>query len=130
MIVKRKLGFFHARLLMWWNDEQRAPLDEVNLAIKEFYKEKANGMRPKNDVVRAIVSGASIFDSLGLEYTDGYEQVPRSVENWTILLEEVLHVMKGSPIRYDPNFVDSTVQAYKSLGRSKECVQSLVSCSF
>jgi len=121
--VKRKLGFFHARLLMWWNDEQRAPLDEVNLAIKEFYKEKANGMRPKNDVVRAIVSGASIFDSLGLEYTDGYEQVPRSVENWTILLEEVLHVMKGSPIRYDPNFVDSTVQAYKSLGRSKECVQ-------
>ena len=79
-------------------------------------------MRPKNDVVRAIVSGASRYDSFGLEYTDGYEKVPRSGENWTALLEEVLRAMKDSSIRYDPNFVDSVVQAYKSLGRSRECV--------
>ncbi|OEU12718.1 hypothetical protein FRACYDRAFT_270448 [Fragilariopsis cylindrus CCMP1102] len=120
--IKRTLGFYHARLLMWWNDEQRAPLDEMNLAIKEFYKEKANGMRPKNDVARAIVSGASRYDSFGLESIRGYEKVPRSVENWTVLLEEVIHAMEGSAIRYDPNFVNSVVLAYKSLGRSRECV--------
>ena len=40
----------------------------------------------------------------------------------TALLEEVLRAMKDSSIRYDPNFVDSVVQAYKSLGRSRECV--------
>jgi hypothetical protein len=121
--IKRTLGFHHARLLMWWNDEQRAPLDEMNLAIKEFYNDQANGMRPKNDVARAIVSGASRYDSFGLEYTGGYEKVPRSVENWTVLLEEVLHAMKGSAIRYDPNWVNSVVLAYKSLGRSRECVE-------
>eukprot|EP00536_Pseudo-nitzschia_multiseries_P010631 jgi/Psemu1/26583/gm1.26583_g len=120
--LKRLLGFYHARLLMWWNDEQRAPLDEVNLAIKEYYKEKANGMRPKNDIVRAIVSGASRYDSFGLETTKGYEKVPRSEDDWVALLEEVLHTMKDSFIRYDPTFVDSVVQAYKSLGRSRECV--------
>jgi len=121
--INRMLGFYHARLLMWWNDEQRAPLDEVNLAIKEFYNEKANGMRPKNDIVRAIISGSSRYDSFGLEYTDGYEKVPRSVESWAALLDEVLCIMKESPIWYDPNFVDSVVHAYRNLGRNRECVQ-------
>jgi len=120
--IKRMLGFYHARLLMWWNDEQRAPLDEVNLAIKEFYREQANGMRPKNDVVRAIVAGAGIHDSLGLEHTGGYDKVPRSEEHWAELLDEVLHAVGESSIRYDPNFVDSVVGSYKSLGRSRECV--------
>jgi len=121
--IKKKLGFYHARLLMWWNDEQRAPLDEVNLAIKEFYNEKANGMRPKNDVVRAIVTGASMHNHLGLERQNGYEKVPRSVDQWAELLEEILQTVKESSVRYDPNFVDSVVGAYKSLGRSKDCVE-------
>lgn len=121
--LKRTLGFYHARLLMWWNDEKRAPLDEANLAIKEFYLEKANGMRPKNDVVRAILSSASQYDSLGLDYTDGYEKVPRSEDDWAALIEDVLHTIHDSPIRYDPSFVDSVVQAYKYLGRSRECVE-------
>eukprot|EP00532_Pseudo-nitzschia_australis_P010483 CAMPEP_0168244282 /NCGR_PEP_ID=MMETSP0140_2-20121125/24533_1 /TAXON_ID=44445 /ORGANISM="Pseudo-nitzschia australis, Strain 10249 10 AB" /LENGTH=490 /DNA_ID=CAMNT_0008179765 /DNA_START=314 /DNA_END=1785 /DNA_ORIENTATION=- len=121
--LKRSLGFYHARLLMWWNDEQRAPLDEANLAIKEFYQEKANGMRPKNDVVRAIVSCASRHDSLGLGHTGGYEKVPRSEDDWTALLQEVLRSTGDSPIRYDPTFIDAVVQAYKSLGKSRECVE-------
>ena len=120
--LKRTLGFYHTRLLMWWNDEDRAPLDELNLAIKEFYNEKANGMRPKNDVVRAIFAGARIHTSLGLEAEGGYEKVPRSKDHWADLLGEILHTVDESTVRYDPNFVDSVVQAYKSLGKSKECL--------
>jgi hypothetical protein len=120
--LKRVLGFYHARLLMWWNDEQRAPLDEVNLAIKEFYNEKTNGMRPKNDVVRAIFTGASMHDSLGLELEGGYEKVPRCEDHWVELLEEVLATVEDSSVRYDPNFVDSVVRAYKSLGQNRKCV--------
>ena len=121
--LKRRLGFYHARLLMWWKDEQRAPLDEVNLAIKEFYATKSSHSGPKIDVVRAIVSGAIRIDTLGLEYTKGYERVPRSVEDWANLLQEVLHATEGSSARYDPNFVDSIVHAYISLGRSRECLE-------
>jgi len=122
--LKRTLGFYHARLLMWWNDERRAPLDEVNLAIKEFYNETANGMRPKNDVVRAIFTGASNYDLLRLEQLEGgYEKVPRSVDEWAELLGKVLRTVEESPVKYDPNFVDGVVRAYKSLGKSKECVR-------
>jgi len=124
--LKRMLGFYHARLLMWWNDEQRAPLDEVNYAIKEFYNEKANGMRPKNDVVRAIVASASKLDSLGLDRESGYETVPRSAERWSNLLDEVLEAVKESRVRYDPNFVDSVVMAYNSLGNSNACVEYIL----
>ncbi len=120
--LKRTLGFYHARLLMWWNDEERAPLDEMNLAIKEFHKEKANGMRPKNDVVRAIFAGAQQYDGLGLELQKGYDQVPRSEDQWATLLGTVLQTVQESPVRYDPNFVDSVVQAYKSLGKPEECL--------
>lgn len=120
--LKRTLGFYHTRLIMWWNDEERAPLDEVNLAIKEFHKETANGMRPKNDVVRAIFAGAQHHNALGLEFQDGYEKVPRSADQWTKLLGNVLQAVQESPVRYDPNFVDSVVQAYKSLGYDGECL--------
>ena len=120
--LKRTLGFYHTRLLMWWNDEDRARLDELNLAIKEFYNEKSNGMRPKNDVVRAIFAGARIHNSLGLEAEGGYEKVPRSKDHWADLLGEILHTVDESTVRYDPNFVDSVVKAYKSLGKSKECL--------
>jgi hypothetical protein len=73
-------------------------------------------------VVRAIFTGASIHDSLGLEVEGGYEKVPRSVDHWADLLGEILHTVEESTVRYDPNFVDSVVWAYKSLGKSKECV--------
>ena len=120
--LKKSLGFYHARLLMWWNDEDRAPLDEVNLAIKEFYRQKSKGTKPENDVLRAIVSGAGRHDSLGLDHTDGYEQVPRSEEAWGFLLSDVRRSTRDSPIRYDPTFIDALVEAYKSLGNSKDCV--------
>jgi len=120
--LKRTLGFYHTRLLMWWNDEERAPLDEVNLAIKEFHKETANGMRPKNDVVRAIFAGAQHHNGLGLEFQNGYEKVPRSADQWAELLGKVLQTIQESPVRYDPNFVDSVVYAYKSLGKDGECL--------
>merc|ERR1711935_72142 len=120
--LKRTLGFHHARLLMWWNNEERAPLDEVNLAIKAFYNEKAKRMRPKNDVVRAIFYGAQQREQLGLEQEKGYDKVPRSTDRWAELLGEVLEAVRESPVRYDPNFVDSVIQAYQSLGKHKECI--------
>ncbi len=120
--LKRRLGFHHARLLMWWNDPDRAPLDEVNLAIKEFYKETSNYLRPKNDVVRAIVLGAQLHDRLGLDTQEGYEKVPRTPDDWKELLGTILYAIRESPIRYDPNFVDSVVKAYYSLGKGIDCL--------
>merc|ERR1712130_175258 len=49
-------------------------------------------------------------------------KVPRSELHWVELIDDVLETVKESPVRFDPNFVDSVVKAYKSLGRSKECV--------
>ncbi|KAG7368144.1 hypothetical protein IV203_030887 [Nitzschia inconspicua] len=131
--IKRELGFDYARLLMWWNDPERATLDELILAIKEFDKEVSSELRPKNDVLRAIVKGASLLDALHLESVDGYERVPKSVPQWTSLLENVLTTIQDSPIHCDPNFIDSVVQAYKNLGCSRECIsyiQGIISSDF
>jgi hypothetical protein len=120
--IKRELGFYYARLLMWWNDPDLALVDELNLAIKEFYNELSNDLRPKNDVVRVIVEGPKLLKSIGLEDLQGYERVPRTVEQWSSLLVELIEATRGSSIQYDPNFVDSMVRAYKSLGRNRDCV--------
>lgn len=120
--IKRELGFDYARLLMWWNDPERATLDELILAIKEFDNEAANELRPNNDAIRVIVKGAALLDSLDLETVDGYERIPKSVSQWTSLLDNVLISTQSSPISSDPNFIDSVVQAYKSLGCSRECI--------
>jgi hypothetical protein len=108
---------------MWWNDPELAPLDELHLAIKEFYKELSNELRPKNDVVRAIVSGVKLLNSMELRNITGYEKVPRSTEQWANLLGEVLDATRDSSIRYDPNFVDTVVMGYKLLGCNRECVE-------
>jgi hypothetical protein len=120
--IKRELGFHHARLLMWWNDPDIAPLDELHLAIKQFYTELSNELRPKNDVVRAIVAGTKLLNSMDLASVTGYEKVPRGIEQWKNLLGEVLDAIRDSPIRYDPNFVDHVVMGYKLLGCNRECV--------
>jgi hypothetical protein len=120
--IKRELGFDYARLLMWWNDPERATLDELILAIKEFDNEVANELRPKNDVLRVIVKGASLLDAMQLETVEGYERVPKTVSQWVSLLDDVLSAIQDSPIHSDPNFIDSVVQAYKSLGCSRECI--------
>ncbi|KAL3913862.1 MAG: hypothetical protein SGILL_006325 [Bacillariaceae sp.] len=118
--IKRELGFFHARLLMWWNDPDLALVDELNLAIKEFHS--SNELRPKNDVVRAIVGGVNLLQLGGLKNLKGYERVPRTAEQWSSLLDELVEATRGSPIQFDPNFVDNVVRAYKSLGSNRECV--------
>jgi len=120
--IKRELGFYHARLLMWWNDPDRAPLDELNLAIKEFQNELSNELRPKNDVVRTIVDGVALYDAMDLQNIEGYSRVPRTVSQWSTLIDEVLNATRDSPIRCDPNFIANVVMAYKILGCSRECV--------
>ncbi|KAL3924359.1 MAG: hypothetical protein SGILL_001098 [Bacillariaceae sp.] len=122
--LKRELGFYYARLLMWWNNPEMAPVDEMNLAIKEFNSELTNELRPKNDVVRVIVEGPNILkETIGFENLNGYERVPKSTEGWIALLAQLVEATKASPIQYDPNFIDSVVKAYKNLGCSRECVQ-------
>ena len=103
-----------------WNDPDLALVDELNLAIKEF--QESSELRPKNDVVRVIADGHRLLESGGLDQLKGYERVPRTPDQWSILLKQLVEATRGSPIQFDPNFVDTVVRAYKSLGCNTECV--------
>jgi hypothetical protein len=120
--IKRELGFEYARLLMWWNDPDSVLLDELILAIKEYDKELAQELRPKNDGLRVIVNGAGLFYTLELYTLKGYDRIPKTISQWLSMLEEVLKATQGSPLHSDPRFIDSVVQAYKTLGCSRECI--------
>lgn len=121
--VKRALGFFHARLLMWWNDTETCHLDELDFAISEFNSQKAVGMKVKNDVLRAIANSARLFNAdIFIENDTRWSLVPQTKDDWTELLLKVIEECNSFSISYDADFIDTVVAAFRHLGANRECV--------
>ena len=121
--VKRALGFDYARLLMWWNDPETCHLDELELAIEDFYQQRKTRLKAKNDVVRLIVSSAKAFnEDLLPDDKSNRPKAPFSKKDWVVLLQEVLDEVKSSAIMYDTSFIDDVVTSWLNLGCNHECV--------
>lgn len=122
--VKKALGFFNARLLMWWNDAETCHLDELEFAIAESKVRKSEGLKVRNDAARTIVNSARLFDESTIPH-DSFRWknfVPRSKAEFVVLLLNLLEECESTPIIYDPYFVDSVVAAMRNLDANKDCV--------
>jgi hypothetical protein len=122
--LKRRLGRHFTRLLMWWNDAKTSQAHEFQLAMKQFEQRRELGLKPKNDVVRAIVSGAQDFKQLlaARNIMEKVASIPEDVSGWIDLLCYVLDETKGTPLYSDPRFVDDVAMAFSSLEAHGECV--------
>lgn len=123
--LKRNIGFEYARLLMWWNDPETSKLKELEFAIGQFMERRESGFKPKNDVIRAIVSGARMHRKFivtkKLDAIEGLT-LPRSESEWIALLNLVQEEIKGESIRNDPRFIDQLSLALRAFGGNRECI--------
>merc|ERR1711957_524518 len=53
--LKRRIGFHHTRLLMWWNDPKETQTKELELALQHFEEGINRGLEVEEDVLRCVV---------------------------------------------------------------------------
>jgi hypothetical protein len=121
--LKRTLGFRYARLLLWWDDPATCHLDELQLALEDFDKRMASGLKAKHDVIRLIVFNAKSFQEGAIpEGTGEVARVPRTESAWLALLGRVLEETRDSSLQYDAHFVSDVIKALRRLRNNRECV--------
>jgi hypothetical protein len=72
--IKRRLGFHHARLLMWWNDPSKTQEEEIRIALQHLHNNKCSQSTVDSDVLECII------DLAGHKHLDLYGQDSRSDE--------------------------------------------------
>lgn len=118
--LKFDLGSKYSRLLMWWNDPQSYHLDELQFAIEIFEKKVEEGLKPKNQVIKAIVSQARYFHEGYIpDGKPGIPRVPRDRDSWVKLLRRVLQ--ESERVENKSYFIDEAALALKTLGCYEEC---------
>ena len=122
--LKKALPSGYVRLLLWWNDPDTAHLDELELALAEFHKRKAAGLKVKNEAVRLIVKNAKSYEE-GFVPEERRElfRVPRTSIDWITLLQSVLDETKDSSLHHDVYFVDDVAKAFRQLQCNVDCVK-------
>jgi hypothetical protein len=122
--VKKALGFLNARLLMWWNDPETCHLDELEFAISECKTRTAQGLKVRNDAVRAIVNHARLFNESSIPRDSSRWKyfLPRTKDEFIMLVLGIVQECESSPIINDPWFIESVVSALRNLDGNKECV--------
>eukprot|EP00934_Nitzschia_sp_Nitz4_P001507 Nitzschia sp. Nitz4//scaffold119_size111653//16006//16620//NITZ4_004177-RA/size111653-exonerate_protein2genome-gene-0.3-mRNA-1//1//CDS//3329533797//1507//frame0 len=118
--MKRALGFYYARLLMRWNDPDTCHLDELELAIEDFYQRKEEGLRAKHDVVSTIIRNTGVCEAAEID-SERWKFVPQAKSNWLDLLLDVLDESEQSSLTHDPIFVENMVLALRTVQADLEC---------
>ena len=118
--VKFELGSKYSRLLMWWNDPQSVHLDELQFAIEVFEKKMEEGLKPKNQALKVIVTQARYFrDGYIPDGKAGVARIPRDRDSWVELLRRVLE--ESESLENNASFIDMAAMALKNLGCFEEC---------
>jgi len=122
--AKKALGSLNARLLMWWNDPETWHMDELEFAISDFKARMGEGLKVRNDAVRAIVNHARSFDESKIAPGSFRWKnfVPRTKAEFIVLVLNVVEECQSSPIIRDPFFIDGVVAALRNLEGNQECV--------
>ena len=119
--LKRRLGWRHARLLMYWNDPRLAGEDEFLLAIEHLEKAKRDRSTPKNAVLSCIVKYASFHQDFveGDDAPDGALRRSQVVELVTKAVSEARKTSMGTR----PFFIFHAATGLRNLGANAECVE-------
>ena len=118
--LKFELGSKYSRLLMWWNDPHSFHLDELQFAIEVFEKKLEEGLKPKNQAVKVIVTQARYFhDGYIPDGKPGIARVPRDRDSWAELIRRVLE--ESESLENNAVFIDEAAMALKNLGCAEEC---------
>lgn len=123
--LKRALGWHHARLLMWWNEEDSSRRAELELAIQQFEERKTSLLKPKNDVIKCIVNGVRQLNEGGEADSNEDFVSQRDRSEWRDLLLRVLDESSRTSVRSDPRFATDVVLAFRALHGNAECIEYL-----
>ena len=124
-LLKKSLGIRYSRLIMWWNDQRTSDLYELQLAIEQFTERKAAGLRPKNDVLRAIVRHCQHYRRLAMLINELEMTLPAEKEVWTDLLVHVIVELQNTTLRNDKRFVEEVILALRTVDAHAECEEFL-----
>ena len=126
-ILKAQLGFFDARILMWWDDPNTAHLDELEFALEAFESRLESGLTPKNQVLRRIASAARRFNRFVPPASKtGIPRVPRNREGWVEVLHRIMSVAEGTSLNDNPDFAKDVAVALQQLDCHELCIDSVL----
>jgi hypothetical protein len=124
-IIKRYLGVRYSRLLMWWNDKRTSDVFELQLAINQFTERKEAGLKPRNDVLRAIVRHCQHFTRLSTIIKELELPLPAEREAWTELLGYVVAEARDTSLHNNRPFVEGVILALHAIGADAVLVEYL-----
>lgn len=122
--IKRRLGFHHARLLMWWNDPSKTQEEELRIALQHLHNSKDTQSIVDIDVLGCIT------DLAGHKHVDLYGQYSRSDEaliSQKSVADTIINaVLTTLDLNDDTNLSPYITKAFKALsklGAKTSCVE-------
>jgi len=111
-LLKKRLGFHHTRLLMWWNDRETSDMAELDFCIEEFHSGRASDQRERRESTKRIVDGCP---SAIRSRTNAFEHIPGSRKDWMELLRRIDKEAASVQLHNDPNFLKAMVHANREI---------------
>jgi hypothetical protein len=117
--LKHTLGIRCARTLLWWNDPKTSDLYELQFAMEQFRKTQEEGLRPKLEVLRAIVRHCQQYNRLS--WIVSKHNIKMSLEKEVLhrLLQDVIIAMRNTPLQKDRSFAEQMILALQCVKAQK-----------
>lgn len=122
-ILKQRLGFHHARLLMWWNDPATTQEQELRVAIQHLEESRRTRDTINPDVLTCIIklAGHQHKKKHGVESTSE-EAVASKNDAAELIVNAVLSSFEVNGQIDHPSMVSDGVAALRSLGTNRFCI--------
>jgi len=122
-VLKRMIGFHHARLLMWWNDPTTTQEQEFRVATQHLEKSNQGRGDLDPDALSCIIKLAGHKHRKMYGYTlDTEDAINSQNEAANLIVNAVLKSFEIFEGVDHPSIISDGVSSLKSLGADRHCV--------
>ncbi len=122
--IKRRLGYHHARLLMWWNDPSKTQEEELRIALQHLHNSKDTQSIVDLDVLGCIIdlAGHKHFDVHG-QYSRSDEALSSQKSVADTIIDAVLTTLDLNDDANLSPYITKAFKALSKLGAKASCVE-------